>query len=96
MTNTHVVIPFSGGMDSSVLVHLALSEGYFVHVLSFNYGQRHSQELDCAAKQIQKLKSLYPNLKSYKTIDVSYIKDIAPTSSLTNNDIENFLHFASF
>jgi 7-cyano-7-deazaguanine synthase len=88
MTNTHVVIPFSGGMDSSVLVHLALSEGYFVHVLSFNYGQRHSQELDCAAKQIQKLKSLYPNLKSYKTIDVSYIKDIAPTSSLTNNDIE--------
>ena len=88
MTNTHVVIPFSGGMDSSVLVHLALSEGYFVHVLSFNYGQRHSQELDCAAKQIQKLKSLYPNLKSYKTIDVSYIKEIAPTSSLTNNDIE--------
>ena len=37
---------FGGGMDSTgLLVHL-LSQGYTVNCLSYNYGQKHSVELD--------------------------------------------------
>ena len=47
MTDTVVVI-YSGGMDSYTLLHLARERGYQVHALSFNYGQRHVRELECA------------------------------------------------
>ena len=48
MTDTVVVI-YSGGMDSYTLLHLARARGFKVHALSFNYGQRHVRELECAA-----------------------------------------------
>jgi 7-cyano-7-deazaguanine synthase len=41
----------SGGLDSAVALALAIRDGYQVHALSFNYGQRHSIELE-AAKQV--------------------------------------------
>ena len=40
----------SGGLDSSTVLAMALHEGYEVHALSFDYGQRHSRELESAKK----------------------------------------------
>lgn len=39
----------SGGLDSATTCAIALAEGYAVFALSFNYGQRHSVELESAA-----------------------------------------------
>ena len=44
----------SGGLDSTTLLALATSEGYAVHALSFEYGQRHSAELSAAANVARK------------------------------------------
>ena len=50
------VLSLSGGMDSStVLLHL-LEKGYEVTALSFDYGQKHSVELERAAELIQYLR----------------------------------------
>ncbi|MEM0128128.1 MAG: 7-cyano-7-deazaguanine synthase, partial [Thermoplasmatales archaeon] len=38
----------SGGLDSSTLLGLVLSRGYDVTALTFDYGQRHSRELQSA------------------------------------------------
>jgi 7-cyano-7-deazaguanine synthase len=38
----------SGGIDSCVTTYLAKAEGYEIHALSFNYGQRHMKELASA------------------------------------------------
>ncbi len=38
----------SGGIDSCVTTYLAKNEGYEIHALSFNYGQRHMKELASA------------------------------------------------
>ena len=40
----------SGGLDSATCLALARREGYSCYALSFDYGQRHKQELEAAAR----------------------------------------------
>ena len=92
--NKKIVISFSGGMDSSVLLAMAADRGYSdIHLLSFDYGQRHKRELGCIDLQTSNIKKKYEKVKpitiTTKTLDVSYIKSIANKSSLTNTNIDN-------
>lgn len=86
-----LVLSFSGGMDSSVLLFMAAERGYKeIHTVTFDYGQRHRREMQCVSFQERNLKEKYPDIKfTNKVLDVSYLKDISPTSSLTNLDIDN-------
>jgi 7-cyano-7-deazaguanine synthase len=77
------VVPVSGGLDSTVILHWVASQGHEPHAVSFNYGQRHlSKELCCAVWNCQ-LKS-----KTHKTINLDFFKDIVSTSSLVNDSID--------
>lgn len=50
MTNTRkAVVLISGGLDSATVMAIAKHEGYEIHALSFDYGQRHRFELESAA-----------------------------------------------
>lgn len=40
-----VIVPISGGMDSTVLLHWACTQFDVVHAISFDYAQRHRREL---------------------------------------------------
>ena len=85
-----LVLTLSGGMDSSVLLYMARDRGYNkIHTVSFDYGQRHAAELFCVDKQITNFKDGANVEVTKKGLDVRYIRDIAPNSSLTNNDIDN-------
>ena len=77
------IVPISGGIDSTVLLYHAVKSGDFdeVHAISFNYGQRHDKELDCACETAFKLKV------NYRVIALDFFKYIT-TSSLTNPDID--------
>jgi len=44
------VVLLSGGIDSAVVLALAISRGYDPLVLTFRYGQRHAKEVRCAEK----------------------------------------------
>ncbi len=44
------VVLLSGGLDSATALAIAVSEGYQAYALSFRYGQRHTVELDAAAR----------------------------------------------
>ena len=78
-----VIVPISGGIDSTVLLHHAVKSGIFdeVHAISFHYGQRHSRELLYAQRTATSLGV------SHKVIDLDFFNHIN-TSSLTNNDID--------
>jgi 7-cyano-7-deazaguanine synthase len=69
---------------------MAIDRGYeYIHTLSFNYGQRHQRELDCIQKQFDAIRST-SSVGLYNTvIDASFLKQISPTSSLTNTSISN-------
>ena len=77
------VIPVSGGLDSTVILHWVASEGKEIHAVSFNYGQRHfEKEMECA------ISNCYFKSKSHKRINLDFFKDIVDTSSLINKDID--------
>ena len=52
MTRPAIVL-LSGGLDSTTVLAIALSRGFEPHAISFEYGQRHSIELEAAARVAQ-------------------------------------------
>ena len=46
----NAIVLFSGGLDSTTVLYHARREGYRVHALSFDYGQRHRDELFAAVE----------------------------------------------
>ena len=72
------VIPVSGGIDSSVLLAYAKTKHTQVFPITFDYNQRHSKELMYAEMQTG---------ESFNKISLPFLKQIASTSSLTNNKI---------
>jgi 7-cyano-7-deazaguanine synthase len=78
-----VVVPVSGGIDSTVILHWVKLQGYEIHAVSYNYGQRHfDKEMSCAISNCKDL------AETHKQIDLSFFKDIVTSSSLVNNDID--------
>lgn len=59
------VVLLSGGMDSAVVVAIAQAQGFAVHALSVRYGQRHTSELDAAARV-----AAAAGVAAHKTVDV--------------------------
>ncbi|QDV67054.1 7-cyano-7-deazaguanine synthase QueC [Rosistilla carotiformis] len=49
MTKPAVVL-LSGGLDSATCLAIARRDGFDPHAISFRYGQRHENELDCARR----------------------------------------------
>jgi len=65
MVMKKAVVLVSGGMDSAVVVALARERGFTVHALSVRYGQRHTSELDAAARVVAAL-----DVAEHKTVAV--------------------------
>lgn len=71
----------SGGMDSVTLLYLLLAEGYKPIAVSFDYGQRHSVELELAKHHADYLDV------EHKVVDITSVKALMQGSALTD-DIE--------
>ncbi|ACA86829.1 7-cyano-7-deazaguanine synthase QueC [Shewanella woodyi] len=76
------VVVFSGGQDSTTCLIQALTQYDEVHGITFDYGQRHRQEIEVAETLGQQL-----GLKSHKTLDVSMLNELA-ISALTRDSIQ--------
>jgi len=74
------VVILSGGMDSTTLLYDVINQGYEVSALSFNYGQKHVKELECAKATCKKLGV------NHKIVQLDVLNDLAP-SALTRKDI---------
>jgi len=74
-----VVVIYSGGMDSFTVLNKALKDGKEIFALSFDYGQRHVKELECASSVCNSLNV------HHKVIDISAINQLLTGSSLTDD-----------
>lgn len=57
MSERRAICLLSGGLDSATCLAIARAEGYRCYCLSFDYGQRHSVELDAASRVAEQLKA---------------------------------------
>lgn len=79
--NKKALVAFSGGQDSTTCLLWALREFDEVQTVSFQYGQRHKRELECASEIAQEL-----NVKHH-ILDLNLLNQLAP-SALTRDDIQ--------
>jgi 7-cyano-7-deazaguanine synthase len=83
-----IVVPVSGGMDSTVLLYKAAGEFEKLHCISFDYNQKHKKELNYAKLQVGLIQNKIGNENiTHDVINLSFFKDIASTSALTNTNI---------
>ena len=75
------VVLVSGGMDSAVVVAIAREAGFDVHALSVRYGQRHTSELDAAARVAATLGAV-----AHKTVTVD-LRSIGGSSLTADIDV---------
>jgi 7-cyano-7-deazaguanine synthase len=52
MTERPAIVLLSGGLDSTTVLAIAKNQGFTPYALSFRYGQRHSVELEAAARVV--------------------------------------------
>ena len=71
-----IVVVYSGGMDSFTVLHKARKEHHEVFALSFNYGQKHSKELECANQVTSELAI------THKVLDIQSISSLFVTGNV--------------
>ncbi|WP_411349270.1 7-cyano-7-deazaguanine synthase QueC [Paenibacillus sp. WLX2291] len=81
LKNEKAVVVFSGGQDSTTCLFWAKQTFAEVEVVTFNYGQRHSAEIE-VAQQIAAEQGV-----EHTILDMSLLNQLAP-NALTRSDIE--------
>ncbi len=77
MKNKNALIILSGGLDSTTLMHHLIKEkGFDLMAISFDYGQKHHRELECAAWQCEQLGI------PHQTISLDFINQLFESSLL--------------
>ncbi|MGG0719569.1 7-cyano-7-deazaguanine synthase QueC [Robertmurraya massiliosenegalensis] len=75
------IVVFSGGQDSTTCLFWALETFAEVEAVTFNYNQRHIEEIECAKAIAKEL-----NVKHH-ILDMNLLNQLAP-NALTRDDIE--------
>jgi len=79
--NKKAVVVFSGGQDSTTCLFWALKEFDEVIAVTFDYNQKHRQEIECATSIAKELGL------EHHILDMGLLNQLAP-NALTRDDIE--------
>lgn len=78
---SRALVVASGGMDSATVAWHYHTLGFDIHLVGFNYGQRHSKELDFLFKQAGRLGA------DITIVPMDFVKTFLRGSSLTSDNV---------
>ncbi|KGR84453.1 7-cyano-7-deazaguanine synthase QueC [Lysinibacillus odysseyi] len=81
MIQEKAIVVFSGGQDSTTCLFWAQKQFAEIEAVTFDYGQRHRLEIECAAEIAKELQI------KHHILDMSLLNQLAP-SALTRTDME--------
>jgi len=79
----------SGGLDSVTLAYLLRAEGYELHLVAFNYGQRHVKEVEYARLCAARVEA------TFDLVDLSAVGRLLKGSALTDDIPVPHGHYAA-
>jgi 7-cyano-7-deazaguanine synthase len=83
------VVIFSGGADSTVILHHAIKNFEEVYCLTYNYNQRHKLEIEKAINYTADLGvGEGQKIQQHTIVDLTFYAKLADSSALTNPDID--------
>lgn len=82
MSNNKAVVILSGGLDSTTCMAVAANEGCEIYALTFDYGQRHRREVDCARRVAEHF-----GVREHRIVRMDFLKQIGG-SALTDSRLE--------
>ncbi|GJG99171.1 7-cyano-7-deazaguanine synthase QueC [Paraburkholderia terrae] len=89
---TRAIVLFSGGQDSTTCLAWALDRYEYVETVGFDYGQRHSVELECRVNVLRRLREDFPawgaKLGDDHMLDLSILGQISDTALTQGKAIE--------
>jgi len=90
--NAKALVLFSGGQDSATCLAWALERHQHVETIGFDYGQRHSVELQCRDTVIAHLRAQFPDwgarLGQDHLLDLSILGQVSDTALTQEKEIE--------
>jgi len=90
--NSRALLLFSGGQDSTTCLAWALTRYEHVETIGFDYGQRHSVELDCRKIVIAEIRQQFPawskRLGEDHMLDLNLLGQISETSLTQDKAME--------
>lgn len=80
-TAKKAVVVLSGGLDSTTCMGIAQDAGYTIHALTFDYGQRHSREIEQAKRVARHFEAA-----DHRIVNMDFLRQIGG-SALTDESI---------
>lgn len=85
------LVLLSGGQDSATCLAWALDRYSYVETIGFNYGQRHSVELNCRKVVLDRLRAEFPDwvsrLGADHMLDLALLGQVSDTALTQDRDI---------
>jgi len=90
--NRRALVLFSGGQDSTTCLAWALDRYDHVETIGFDYGQRHSVELTCRTRILERIRSDFPvwgaRLGDDRVLNLSVLGEISDTALTSDRAID--------
>jgi 7-cyano-7-deazaguanine synthase len=92
MNDTHALVLFSGGQDSTTCLAWALDRFAQVETIAFDYGQRHRVELDARLRVLDGLRAAFPHWA--RKLDEDHLVDIAGLAQISETSLTRDVEIA--